>query len=64
MCKPVYASRGRLKPLHASDADGKTLGHHPEAEYYLRYAGRWEAVGNDPYVALDRLEKRKAIFAY
>jgi len=60
MCKPVYASRGRLKPLYAADANGNSLGHHPEGEYYLRYAGRWEAVGNDPYVALDRLEERKA----
>jgi hypothetical protein len=23
MCKPVYASRGRLKPLYAADAKGK-----------------------------------------
>ena len=55
MCKPVYASRGRLKPLHAQG-----FGHQPDGEYYLRYAGKWEAVGNDPYVALDRLEQRKA----
>jgi hypothetical protein len=60
MCKPVYASRGRLKPLYAADAKGNTLGHHPEGEYYLRYGGRTEAVGNDPYVALDRLEERRA----
>lgn len=60
MCKPVYASRGRLKPLYAADTKGNSLGHHPEGEYYLRYAGRTEAVGNDPYVALDRLEERKA----
>jgi hypothetical protein len=60
MCKPVYASRGRLKPLYAADAKGNSLGHHPEGEYYLRYAGRTEAVGNDSYVALDRLEERKA----
>src|SRR5437879_4825256 len=55
-CKPVYADKNqsRLKPLHA---EGK--GRHPEGEYYLRYAGRWEAVGNDPYVALDRLHERK-----
>lgn len=60
MCKPVYASRGRLKPLYAADAKGNSLGHHPDGEYYLRYAGRTEAVGNDPYVALDRLEQRNA----
>jgi len=54
MCKPVYASRGRLKPLYAQG-----FGHDPDGEYYLRYAGKWEAVGNDPYVALDRLEQRK-----
>ena len=57
MRKPVYASRGRLKPLYAADAKGNSLGHHPEGEYYLRYGGRTEAVGNDPYVALDRLEE-------
>ena len=55
MCKPVYASRGRLKPLHVQG-----FGHQPDGEYYLRYAGKWEAVGNDPYVAYDRLEQRKA----
>jgi Domain of unknown function (DUF1905)/Bacteriocin-protection, YdeI or OmpD-Associated len=54
MCKPVYASRGRLKPLHAQG-----FGYQPDGEYYLRYAGKWEAVGTDPYVALDRLEERK-----
>lgn len=54
MCKPVYASRGRLKPLPALG-----FGHQPDGEYYLRYAGKWEAVGNDPYVASDRLEQRK-----
>ena len=60
MRQPVYASRGRLKPLYAADAKGNSLGHHPEGEYYLRYAGRTEAVGNDSYLALDRLEERKA----
>jgi hypothetical protein len=59
MCKPVYASRGRLKPLYAADAKGNSLGYRPEGEYYLRYAGRTEAVGSDPYVALDRFEQRK-----
>jgi integrase len=55
-CKPVYADKNqsRLKPLYAEGH-----GHHPEAEYYLRYAGVWEAVGDDPYVALDRLHERK-----
>src|SRR5580658_5900565 len=60
MCKPVYASRGRLEPLYAADARGNSLGHHTEGEYYLRYADRTEAIGNDSYVALDRLEERKA----
>jgi len=60
MCKPVYASPGRLKPLYAVDAEGNSLGYRPEGEYYLRYAGKWEAVGNDPYIALDRLEQRKS----
>ena len=49
LCKPVHASRGRLKPLYAADAKGNSLGHHPEGEYYLPYAGRTEAIGNDPY---------------
>jgi len=57
--RPVYASRGRLKPLCAADARSNSLGHHPGGEYYLRYAGKWEAVGNDPCVALDRFEQRK-----
>jgi integrase/recombinase XerD len=59
MCAPVYAARGRLKPLCAADARGNSLGYHPEGEYYLRYAGKWQAVGNDPCVALDRFEQRK-----
>jgi len=55
-CKPVYTDKDktRLKPLHA---EGK--GHHPEGEYYIRFAGKWEAVGNDPYVALDRKNGRE-----
>lgn len=55
-CKPPHADKNqtRLKPLQT---EGK--GHHPEGEYYLRYASKWEAVGNDPYVALDRLNQRK-----
>jgi integrase/recombinase XerD len=59
MCAPVYAARSRLKPLCAADARGNSLGYHPEGEYYLRYAGKWQAVGNDPCVALDRFEQRK-----
>ena len=51
---PSSAAKNRLKPLHA---EGK--GHHPEGEYYLRYAGKWEQVGNDAYVALDRLNARR-----
>jgi hypothetical protein len=47
MRKPVYASRGRLKPLYAADAKGNSLGYHPEGEYYLRYAGRTEAVSGE-----------------
>ena len=57
-CKPVYAAKGRLKPLYAEGH-----GHHPEGEYYLRYVvggkPKWEAVGNDAYVALDRLTERQ-----
>jgi integrase len=39
--KPTYADprHARLKPQ--------------AGEYYLRYAGRWEAVGSDPLLALD-----------
>jgi len=53
MCKPVYASRGRLKPLHAQG-----FGHQPDGEYYLRYAGKWEAVGNDrlSWIAISDLD--------
>jgi hypothetical protein len=39
--KPTYfdSKQTRLKPQ--------------EGEYYLRYAGKWEAVGSDPLLALD-----------
>jgi len=54
MCKPIFASRRRLKPLCAEG-----FGHQPDGEYYLRYAGKWECAGNDAYVALDRLADKQ-----
>ena len=59
MCKPVYAARGRLKPLYAVDAKGNGLGHHPEGEYYLLYAANGKRAGSDSCVAPDRFEQRK-----
>jgi hypothetical protein len=57
-CKPVYLSKGRLKPLYAL-VDGEPE-HRPEGIYYMRYGtgdGKQQMVplGNDPYVALDKL---------
>ncbi len=39
-CKPVYSAKDKLKPLHAEG-----YRHHFEGVYYLRYSGKWEAVG-------------------
>ena len=61
-CKPVYLTKGRLKPLYAM-VDGKPE-HHPEGVYYIRFgtdSGKqpFEPVGNDPYVALDKLAEKE-----
>jgi len=57
-CKPVYLSKGRLKPLHAL-VDGQPE-YRSEGIYYTRFGtgdGKQQMVplGNDPYVALDKL---------
>lgn len=57
-CKPVYLSKGRLKP-HYATVDGEAE-HHPEGVYYIRFGTgggkqRFESVGMDAYVALDKL---------
>lgn len=61
-CKPVYLSKGRLKP-HFALVDGKPE-HHPEGVYYVRYGTddgkQWFVpVGNDPYVALDKVAEKQ-----
>jgi integrase/recombinase XerD len=57
-CKPVYLSKGRLKP-HYAMVDGEPE-HHPEGVYYIRFGTgggkqRFESVGMDAFVALDKL---------
>jgi hypothetical protein len=61
-CKPVYQSKGRLKPQYAM-VDGEPE-HHKEGVYYVRFGadgGKQQFVlaGKDPYVALDKLEEKK-----
>jgi hypothetical protein len=61
-CKPVYLSKGRLKPLFA--VVNRKPEHHPEGIYYLRFGtdgGKqtFVPVGNDPYVALDKLAEKQ-----
>jgi integrase/recombinase XerD len=61
-CKPVYLSKGRLKP-HAALVNREPQ-HHPEGVYYIRFGRvgrkqRFESVGNDPYVALDKLAEKE-----
>jgi integrase/recombinase XerD len=61
-CKPVYQSKGRLKPQYAM-VDGEPE-YHKEGVYYVRFGvdgGKqpFVRVGNDPYVALDKLEEKK-----
>jgi hypothetical protein len=53
-CKPVYQSKGRLRPQYAM-VDGEPE-HHKEGVYYVRFGadgGRQPrvAVGKDPYPA-------------
>jgi hypothetical protein len=61
-CKPVYLSKGRLKPHCAVVGDKPE--HHPEDVYYIRVGTdggkqRFESVGKDPYVALDKLAEEQ-----
>lgn len=59
-CKPVYHSKGRLKPQYAM-VNGEPE-HHANGVYYLRFGTddgkqKFELVGKDHYVALDKLAK-------
>src|SRR5208282_1748298 len=61
-CKPVYQSKGRLKPQYAM-VDGEPE-HHKDGVYYVRFGAeggkqQFVLVGKDPYVALDKLEEKK-----
>jgi integrase len=61
-CKPVYQSKGRLKPQHAM-VNGEPE-HHKEGVYYLRFGAeggeqQFVLVGKDPYVALDKLSEKQ-----
>jgi hypothetical protein len=61
-CKPVYQSKGRLKPQHAM-VNGVPE-HHKEGVYYLRFGAdggkqQFVLVGKDPYVALDKLSEKQ-----
>jgi integrase/recombinase XerD len=61
-CKPVYQSKGRLKPQYAM-VNGEPE-HHEEGVYYVRFGADggkqpFVQVGNDPYIALDKLEEKK-----
>jgi Phage integrase, N-terminal SAM-like domain len=60
--KPVYQSKGRLKPQYAM-VNGEPE-HHKEGVYYLRFGTdggkqRFVLVGKDPYVALDKLAEKQ-----
>jgi integrase len=61
-CKPVYLSKGRLKPLYAM-VNGEQE-HHKEGVYYLRFGAdggkqQFVLIGKDPYVALDKLAEKQ-----
>src|SRR6202030_4715762 len=61
-CKPVYQSKGRLKPQYAI-VEGEPQ-HHKEGVYYVRFGRdggkqQFVLVGKDPYIALDKLEEKK-----
>jgi hypothetical protein len=61
-CRPVYLSKGRLKPLYP--VVNSKPEHHPEGVYHIRFgtdAGKqtFVPVGNDPYVALDKLAEKQ-----
>ena len=60
--KPVYQSKGRLKPQYAM-VNGEPE-HYKEGVYYVRFGGdggKQQAVivGKDPYFALDKVEEKK-----
>ena len=60
--KPVYQSKGRLKPQYAM-VNGEPE-HHKEGVYYLRFGTdggkqQFVLVGKDPYVALDKLAEKQ-----
>ena len=61
-CKPVYQSKGRLKPQYAM-VNGEPE-HHKEGVYHVRFGAdggkqQYALVGKDPYIALDKLEEKK-----
>jgi len=61
-CKPVYVSKGRLKPHYAMVK--RQPEHHPEGVYYIRVGTdggkqRFESVGKDAYVAMDKLAEKE-----
>jgi len=60
--KPVYQSKGRLKPQYATvNCEPE---HHKEGVFYVRFGTdggkqQFALAGKDPYVALDKLEEKK-----
>jgi hypothetical protein len=61
-CKPVYQSKGRLKPQFAVVNDEAE--HHPEGVYYLRFGvdggkQQFVLIGKDSFVALDKLAEKQ-----
>jgi hypothetical protein len=61
-CKPVYLSKGRLKPQYAM-VDGEPE-HHKDGVYYVRFGAdggkqQFVLVGKAPYVALDKLDEKQ-----
>jgi integrase len=61
-CKPVYLSKGRLKPQYAM-VNGEPE-HHTEGVYYLRFGTdggkqQFVLIGKDPYVALDKFAEKQ-----
>jgi hypothetical protein len=61
-CKPVYQSKGRLKPQYAM-VNGEAE-HHNEGVYYLRFGTdggkqKFVLIDKDPYVALGKLAEKQ-----
>jgi len=61
-CKPVYLSKGRLRPQYAIVKGNAE--HHEEGVYYVRFGAdggkqKYVLVGKDPYVALDKLGEKQ-----